>query len=391
MLTDKQLKLCAKDPAYAALHEAELQAMAAAKGFTNGNAAPPKNSARISPKLAKLNDATNQAEEDNLLRVVPTRWRVTVKQKDETEVTEPDGTVRRVGYMPVLGPVSCQLCVPDVLTHIQRAGIEGPVMLEFATISGDDSFEFETAIEPEAEPTAAPRALSPNAGLPEMMAMFMAQQERQAQMLVAAVAKMTEKSSAAEKEWQRKLDERDARHRQEIQDLLNRAQASLDSDKKRQLGGNLEQMAYQAMGAATERMFANMLNPQAPVQQAPQPVVAGTPIQGLAQLVQGLKADQEAKEILARELPGLLGGAKAPEPSLMDQVTQLVPVFMLLKNMSGKSGADLETAMQSFMRQRGAGTSPPVNVNPITGMPIPDAMPQDGDAALQQLAANMGQ
>lgn len=384
MLTEKQLKLCAQNPAYAALHQAELEAMGQARGIVMPEA-PAKQQRELSQKLVRLNEATGRAEEVNLQRVVPTRWRVTVsRQREQAEKDEHGNDIFKDETL--LGPVSAQLCVPDVLTHIQRKGIEGPVMMRFASIAGDDAFEFEMSVEPEAEATAAPRAISPNAGLPEMMAMFMAQQERQAQMLLSAVAKMTEKATATEQAWQRKLDEAQQRHSQQMQDLLNRQAAQFQGDKRLQIGGAIEQAFLQATNTAVERSFANMLNPQAPMQQAPQPMVATTPIQSLAQLVQGMKADQEAKELLARELPGLLGGGKAPEPTLLDQVQQLLPVFMLLKNMGGKSGPDLENAMKAFMTQRGPGSTPPINVNPITGMPIPDAAPSDGDAALQQLA-----
>ncbi len=113
-----------------------------------------------------------------------------------------------------------------------------------------------------------------------------------------------------------------------------------------------------------------------------------TPTQMMAQWLQGMKADAEAKRVIAQELPGLVGeAAKAPEPTLFEYAQQLIPMFMLLKNMNGKDPNQLENAMKQFAMMR---QGPAANVNPITGMPIPDAAPADGEAALAQLTANLG-
>ncbi len=47
----------------------------------------------------------------------------------------------------------------------------------------------------------------------------------------------------------------------------------------------------------------------------------------------------------------------------------------------------IRDAMRQFAQMRG----PAANVNPLTGLPIPDAAPADGDAAIMQLQQAMGQ
>jgi hypothetical protein len=343
---------------------------------------------RVAQKLAKLNEALQGAEEDNLLRVVPTRWRVTAMKYDPTEVKEGDN-LRVLGYMPVLGPLGAQLCTPDVLTHLQRAGIEGDVMLRFDTLDGKDAFEFLMAIEPEAE--APMRPVNPNAGLPEMIAMFMEQAKHDRDIMAQQQQKMIERQEAQERQWQQKFAEREERYRQDLRDLTDRARSELEGDKKRAIGGTIEQSFLQAANVGLERMFANMLNPQAQqVQPQMQPGMGmaqpQSALQSLAGMVQSMEADEEAKRILKQKLPALLGGVQAPpEPTLFEQAQQILPMIMLLKNLGGKPDPQFNNAMASFMQQRGPGTSP-ANVNPFTGLPVPDAAPIDGDAALNELA-----
>jgi hypothetical protein len=346
----------------------------------------------MSPKLHSLSEMLRHEHDDELRTVVAGRWRVTVCTYDESlrDIIDPESKqvvgTEHVGYVTAIAPIAVGQCMPDVLTHIKNQGIEGPVEITF-TPSGVEGKQFiiETAIVPDTP--AQPRPINPNAGLPEMMAMFMAQQEKQTQLMMAAFAKMTDKNTSTEQAWQRKLDEVQQRHAQQMQELLNRQAAQFQGDKRLQIGGTIEQGFLQAANMAVERTFSNMLNPQpAAVPQQVPAMGMTSPMQTLAQMVQGMKADQEAKQILARELPGLLGeGIKPPEPTLFEMAQQIIPMFMLLKNMNGKDPNQLESAMKMFSQMRGPG-SQAAGVNPLTGMPIPDAAPQDGDAALAQLA-----
>lgn len=381
----------AKDPVTQALNEIGR----AARGAMAEPEDKPRRGKSISPKLVTLNALLGGEMEHQLVRVVAPEWTVEVQVLNEEPKIERDANGNAlaegiVGYETVWGPKAVSQCQPDVLGAIRNAGIEGDVRLMFKSRIGDyEEFPVLATITQEAQ--AEPRAVNPNAGLPEMMAMFMAQQERQSQMLLAAVAKMTEKSSQTEREWQRKLEEANQRHAQQMQDMLNRQAAQYQGDKRLQIGGAIEQSFLQATNMAVERTFANMLNPQQPAPQQgamPGMGMATTPTQMMAQMVQGLKADAEARRVLAQELPGLVGeAAKAPEPTIFEYAQQIIPVFMLLKNMSGKDPNQLENAMRQFAQMR---QGPAANVNPITGMPIPDAAPADGDAALAQIAANLG-
>lgn len=355
----------------------------------------PRRYKTISPKLATLAAELDHEADEELARVVAHSWSVEVQRYDDTPEETRDKETGEllaqgcVGYVPAFVPRAVAQCRPDVLSAMREEGVEGPVKIIFRSRTSADTFELETVISP--EPVAEPRAISPNAGMPEMMAMFMAQQERQAQMLLAAVAKMTEKTAATDRDWQRKLEEANQRHAQQMQEMLNRQSAQFQGDKRLQIGGTIEQTFLQATNEAVARAFSNMLNPQ-PAPQAQQGMpsmgMGTTPTQMMAQWLQGMKADAEAKRVIAQELPGLVGeAAKAPEPTLFEYAQQLIPMFMLLKNMNGKDPNQLENAMKQFAMMR---QGPAANVNPITGMPIPDAAPADGEAALAQLTANLG-
>lgn len=387
----------AKDPFREALNKVNrAMGVGAAVEEPEAEEKPARRVKSISPMLSTLAAELRHEADDQLVRVVAHSWSVECERWSDTPREDRDANSGELlatgveGYVNCFGPIAVGQCQPDVLGALRNAGIEGPVRLIFRSRTSEDTFPIETSLRPAPEPETP--HLNPNAGMAEMMQLFMAQQEKQTAMVLAAMKQMTEKNAATEREFQRKLEEREQRYRDELRRVQDNAMATLESDKKRQLGGNMEQMAYQVMSNGMTKIFENMLNPQAAQAQPgmmPGPMAAPqSPTQSLLTIVQSMKADAEAKRLLAQELPGILGEVpKAPEPTLFEMAQQFIPVFMLLKNMNGKDPNQLENAMRQFAQMRG----PAANVNPLTGLPIPDAAPADGDAAIMQLQQAMGQ
>lgn len=369
----------AKDPFYQSLQESLGKVAEAVETDSR------KSKSRLSPKLESFALLLDDAGRDDLKRVIAHKWHVAAYVEDQDHESNIEGNLVKTGYRPLFKPLAVQQCVPDVLAHLRRNGASGAVRVVFLEIGTDkpDSATFEMGIEPEPEKQLQ---IDPNAGLAQMMLAVVTQMQQQAredrQLLMQTLEKIGGSKQQSERDLQAKMEAMEARHRDEINRVLAQAQGAVAGDKRLQLGQVVEQGAYQAITNSLQAFMQNGFSPQAHAQPALSAPVGG--VQGLAAVVKQIRDDEMAKQELKDLLPSLLGGAQR-EPSLLEQVQQWLPIFMLLKNSGNASGPQLENMMAQFMNQRGG---QPQNVSPFTGLPVPDAAPaNDADAALSALAA----